>query len=67
MVGFANEIPKGALLLITDQPMVPEGVKTEASDQSVTANYVDLHLKIGVDSLLEIKQTGKSVKHLRFQ
>ena len=67
MVGFANEIPKGALLLITDLPMTPEGVKTDQSDKVVTANYVDLHLKIGVDSLLEIKQSGKSVKHLRFE
>jgi AMP nucleosidase len=67
MVGFANEIPKGALLLVSDQPMIPEGVKTEASDKTVTTSYVDLHLTIGIESLLEIKQTGKSVKHLRFQ
>jgi AMP nucleosidase len=47
--------------------MIPEGVKTEASDKTVTTSYVDLHLTIGIESLLEIKQTGKSVKHLRFQ
>lgn len=65
-VGFANEIPKGALLLVSDIPMIPEGVKTSASDSSVTKNFVDSHLRIGVDSLLTIKRSGQSVKHLRF-
>jgi len=32
-VGFYNEIPTGALLLVSDQPMTPEGVKTEESDK----------------------------------
>lgn len=65
-VGFANEIPKGALLLVSDIPMIPEGVKTSASDTSVTKNFVDSHLRIGIDSLLTIKRSGQSVKHLRF-
>src|SRR5690606_41842293 len=45
-VGFANKIPTGALLLVSDQPMIPEGVKTEISDVSVTKSYVEQHLKI---------------------
>ncbi len=65
--GFANEIPVGALLLVTDQPMIPEGVKTEASDTSVSANYVTDHIKIGIDALHEIKNEGSSVRHLRFE
>jgi AMP nucleosidase len=64
--GFANEIPVGALLLVTDQPMVPEGVKTEKSDSNVSANYVDNHIKIGIDALKEIKNNGESMRHLRF-
>ena len=50
-VGFYNKIPTGALLLVSDQPMVPEGIKTAASDKKVTARFVDRHLKIGIDSL----------------
>lgn len=65
-VGFANEIPTGALLLVSDQPMISTGIKTEASDRKVTDKYVENHLKIGIDSLKEIKETGISVKHLRF-
>ncbi len=65
-VGFANKIPSGALLLVSDQPMISTGIKTEASDQQVTTNFVEPHLKIGIDALLEIKNNGRSVRHLRF-
>ncbi len=66
-VAFANEIPVGALLLVSDQPMIPEGVKTDESDKKVTANYVDLHLKIGVDSLKQLMNRSSTIKHLRFE
>ncbi len=66
-VGFHNEIPTGALLLVTDQPMIAEGVKTDSSDKKVTENFVDQHLKIGIDSLKELQNKGISVKHLRFE
>jgi len=65
-VGFANEIPTGALLLVSDQPMISRGIKTAASDNKVTGKFVETHLKIGIDSLREIKDNGISVKHLRF-
>jgi AMP nucleosidase len=67
VVSFVNEIPHGALLLVSDNPMIPEGVKTSLSDQSVTANYVEKHLMIGIDSLRELINSGASVKHLRFE
>ncbi|MDE3236063.1 MAG: AMP nucleosidase [Bacteroidota bacterium] len=66
MVGFYNHIPTGALLLVSDQPMIPEGVKTEASDKKVTNQYVDRHLKIGIDSLKQLINNGATVRHLRF-
>ncbi len=65
-VGFANEIPTGALLLVSDQPMISTGIKTANSDRQVTDKYVEMHLKIGIDALREIKDNGISVKHLRF-
>ena len=64
--GFANSIPSGALLLVSDQPMVPEGIKTEASDRKVTDNFVEAHITIGIEALKLIRRNGKSVKHLRF-
>lgn len=65
-VGFANGIPTGALLLVSDQPMTPEGVKTSASDDKVTSNYVNQHLEIGISSLKQLINNGNTVKHLRF-
>ncbi|MEI8280447.1 MAG: AMP nucleosidase [Bacteroidota bacterium] len=64
--GFANHIPTGALLLVSDNPMVPEGIKTEASDKKVSKNFVDLHLRIGIDSLKQLINGGLTVKHLKF-
>jgi AMP nucleosidase len=66
ITGFHNEIPTGALLLVSDQPMVPEGVKTSTSDQKVTTDFAELHLSIGIDSLSELINRGLTVKHLRF-
>jgi AMP nucleosidase len=65
-VGFHNRIPTGALLLVSDQPMTPEGVKTEASDKKVTGDYVSRHLKIGIDSLKQLINEGLTVRHLKF-
>jgi len=65
-VGFFNKIPTGALLLVSDQPMVPEGVKTEESDKKVTEDYVERHIRIGIDSLKQLINDGLTVRHLRF-
>jgi AMP nucleosidase len=67
IVGFVNHIPKGALLLVSDSPMNPEGVKTSRSDKAVTERYVREHLEIGIDSLIELRDSGESVMHLRFE
>jgi AMP nucleosidase len=66
IVAFKNKIPVGALLLVSDMPMTPEGVKTDESDTKVTTNFVDLHLKIGIDSLKQLINNGLTVKHLKF-
>lgn len=64
--GFANRIPTGALLLVSDQPMISDGVKTEKSDSMVTANFVDEHVIIGIKTLTTLINNGETVKHLRF-
>lgn len=66
ITAFANKIPAGALLLVSDQPMIPEGVKTAESDLKVTKHFADAHLKIGIASLEQLINNGNTVKHLRF-
>jgi AMP nucleosidase len=63
---FKNKIPAGALLLVSDIPMIPDGVKTEASDAQATTDYAKLHVAIGIDSLRQLSNNALTVKHLRF-
>ncbi|HLR36668.1 MAG TPA: AMP nucleosidase [Chitinophagaceae bacterium] len=65
-VGFYNHISTGALLLVSDKPLIAEGVKTAAGDKKVTENFVDHHLQIGIDSLKQLINKGLTIKHLRF-
>jgi AMP nucleosidase len=65
--GFANHIPTGALLLVSDQPMISEGIKTEKSDALVTQNFVEEHVHIGISALKTIIENKETVKHLRFE
>lgn len=65
-VGFYNSIPSGALLLVSDQPMISAGVKTEDSDKIVTQQYVRDHITIGIDALSQLKENKQTVKHLKF-
>lgn len=64
--GFANHIPTGALLLVSDNPMTPEGVKTGESDRMVTRSFVHDHVQIGVSALELIRDKRTTVKHLKF-
>jgi len=66
IVGLVNEIPRGALLLVSDVPMIPEGIKTEESDKMVTETYVDLHLRIGIEAMTELGEKGEPIKHFRY-
>jgi AMP nucleosidase len=66
VTGFANKIPTGALLLVSDQPMIPEGVKTSESDSKVTEKFVETHLHIGIESLKQLINNGLTVRHLKF-
>lgn len=66
IVGYANQIARGALLLVSDLPMFPEGVKTEESDRAVTQQFVNMHLNIGIEAMTEIGSKGEAIKHFTF-
>jgi AMP nucleosidase len=66
IAGFANQISVGALLLVSDQPMIASGVKTRKIDEEVNKKYIEQHIQIGLDSLMEIKNNGESIKHLKY-
>jgi len=66
VVGHKNQIARGALLLVSDLPMVPEGVKTAQSDALVTRDHSDLHLRLGIESLSQIGEKGETIKHFQY-
>ena len=63
IVGHHNAIARGALLLVSDVPITPEGVKTEESDNQVTEEWSNIHLQIGIDAMSEIGEKGERIKH----
>ena len=65
-VGFHNSIATGALLLVSDMPLKPDGIKTEEMDKRTTATFADEHLNIGISSLQYIRDNSITLKHLRF-
>ncbi len=66
IVGYANQIARGALLLVSDLPMLPEGIKTEKSDRYVTKKFVNLHLEIGIEAMTQIESKGEKIKHFQY-
>ena len=66
ITGFSNEINRGALLLVSDTPMVPEGIKTQEKDQEVTRKYVDLHINMGIEAMTRIGDEGEQIKHFKY-
>jgi len=66
MVGHYNEISRGALLLVSDVPITPDGVKTEESDARVTRDFGDVHLTIGIEAMTEVGEKGEKIKHFRY-
>jgi AMP nucleosidase len=66
ITGHVNQIPRGALLLVSDVPMIPEGVKTDQSDRFVTQRFVELHLEIGIEAMAEIDEKGEQTKHFTY-
>jgi AMP nucleosidase len=66
VVGLVNAIPRGALLLVSDIPMLPEGIKTEESDKKITKEYSDIHLEIGIEAMTEIGEKGEHIKHFTY-
>ena len=66
ITGFANEINRGALLLVSDTPMTPEGVKTQEKDAEVTRKYVDLHIDMGIEAMTRIGDEGEQIKHFKY-
>jgi hypothetical protein len=64
--------PRGARLARTLEPEAmdsdDEACAYDAMDhRDVNRRFVETHLAIGIDALLELRDSGESVKHMRFE
>jgi AMP nucleosidase len=66
IVGHHNEISRGALLLVSDVPITPEGIKTEESDVRVTKKWSEIHLQIAISAMTEIGEKGEEIRHFQY-
>lgn len=66
IVGHHNEISRGALLLVSDVPITPDGIKTEESDARVSQEWTAQHLQIGIDAMTHIGAQGEAIRHFRY-
>jgi len=66
IVGHANQIARGALLLVSDVPITPDGVKMEDVDKKTTDKWSPIHLELGVEAMSQIGSKGEQIKHFRY-
>jgi len=64
--GFAAKVPIGALLLVSDLPLMRGGIKTKKSASRVFRSFTDQHLEIGVKSMSEIATRGEHIRHYKW-
>ena len=64
--GHYNEIARGALLLVSDSPMIPEGVKTLEKDEINAKQYDKKHIEMGIKALKKLMNNDITVRHLKF-
>lgn len=60
---FVSKVNIGALLLVSDCPMKPGGIKTKASAKAVFREYTDKHIDLGIKSMIEIADRGENIRH----
>ena len=59
MASYYNKLPVGALMLISDLPLEPDGVKTKRHAENVYVNYTAEHVEKGVSIMLSLKERLK--------
>jgi AMP nucleosidase len=54
--GYAKRLPIGSLMLISDLPLTPRGVKTKESSKQVFKKFSDEHVELGVEIIHELRR-----------
>jgi AMP nucleosidase len=60
---FVSKVSIGALLLVSDCPLKPGGIKTKKSASKVFNRYTDLHIELGIEAMADIAERGENIRH----
>ena len=60
-VGHVNRIPRAALHLVSDMPLMQGGIKTAHKDHLVTKEFANKHLDVAIDAMLSIDVDGEEI------
>jgi AMP nucleosidase len=60
---FVSKVNIGALLLVSDCPMKPGGIKTKNSAKAVFKKYTDIHIELGIEAMADIADRGENIRH----
>lgn len=65
IAGYSHKLPLGALLLISDLPLMREGIKTKKSSENVFSTYTGEHVEKGVKIMtsldIALKKEAKGI------
>lgn len=66
ITGFVSKVSIGALLLVSDCPLKPGGIKTKKSAKGVFKKYTDIHIELGIEIMADIAERGDQIRHYRW-
>jgi AMP nucleosidase len=66
VTGFINKCSIGALLLVSDLPLKPGGIKTKKSAKRVFNLFTDKHIELGIEIMANIAEKGEHIRHYRW-
>ncbi len=65
-VGFVCKVPIGALLLVSDLPLVDGGIKTKESSKKVFQDFTNKHIELGIETMIQIQKRGEHIRYYRW-
>lgn len=60
---FVSKVNIGALLLVSDCPLKPGGIKTKKSAKAVFKKFTDVHIELGIEAMADIADRGENIRH----
>ena len=61
-VAYHYEVPIGSIMLVSDMPLQRRGIKDKKLHDEVYSNFMEAHLKIGIDAISNLDKNWGEVK-----